>query len=94
MGETLAPPEQQEIDRRADQLRRVLGETAFASAQKQGRALSPEEAVSLALSGSTRDEGAEERSQPAESDTDARNPSKDATLRGCSTQIETSSITA
>ncbi len=57
MGETLTPPEQQEVDRRAHELRRVLGEAAFASAQKQGRALSPEEAVSLALSRSARSSG-------------------------------------
>jgi predicted ATPase len=49
-GETLAPPEQQEIDERAVGLRRLLGEAAFLSAQEQGRALNLEEAVSLALS--------------------------------------------
>jgi predicted ATPase len=51
MGETLAPREQQEIDGLADRLRRTLGEPAFVSAQQQGQALSPEETVSLALSG-------------------------------------------
>jgi predicted ATPase len=65
-GETLAPREQREIDAQADALRRMLGDAAFVSAQQQGRALSPEEAVTVALS--TPDAGVRSQARTHEDD--------------------------
>jgi len=72
MGEALAPPEQEEIDARLDELRGVLGEAAFTSARKQGGALSLQEAIDLALSGSARSRRARYRSASAASHSRAR----------------------